>query len=50
MDLVAMVLYFICLAHLHISYATALGFLTPILVLPMAAVVFGRKNHKDGII
>jgi len=41
--LCAMALHFLCLAHLHISYATSLGFLAPILVLPLAAVVLAEK-------
>jgi len=43
MGLVAMALHFLCLAHLHISYATSLGFLAPILVLPLAAVFLAEK-------
>ena len=46
MGLVAMALHFLCLAHLHISYATSLGFLAPILVLPLAAVFLAEKITK----
>ena len=43
MGLLAMALHFLCLAHLHMSYATSLGFLAPILVLPLAAVFLAEK-------
>ncbi|MBT4567091.1 MAG: DMT family transporter [Marinovum sp.] len=46
MGLVAMALNFLCLAHLNISYATSLGFLAPILVLPLAAVFLAEKITK----
>ena len=35
--------HFICLAHLPISYATALGFLTPILALPLGFAMLGER-------
>ena len=44
--LLAMALHFLCLAHLHISYATSLGFLAPILVLPLSAVFLAEKITK----
>ena len=47
MGLVAMALNFLCLAHLHISYAISLGFLTPILALPLAAVFLAEKITKQ---
>ena len=43
---VAMALHFLCLVHLHISYATSLGFLALILVLPLAAVLLAEKITK----
>ena len=46
MGLVTMALNFLCLAHLNISYATSLGFLAPILVLPLAAVFLAEKITK----
>ncbi|MGB1096760.1 MAG: EamA family transporter, partial [Paracoccaceae bacterium] len=43
LGLMAMGLHFMCLAHLPISYATALGFLTPILALPLAFAMLGER-------
>ncbi|AOO79690.1 DMT family transporter [Bosea vaviloviae] len=40
---VAMVLSFISLAHLPLANATALGFLAPLLVLPLAVLVLGER-------
>ena len=43
LGLMAMGLHFICLAHLPISYATALGFLNPILALPLVFAILGER-------